>query len=206
MINKADIDGNGNIIIQNADNSIITVNSNNPEELKRLLIDLQNQIDKLPLKIIKLMEEKKTNDVIITGANVHLELNFLLEMLCNKPNGKIGGISFSVTITNLTKENRFFNAPSFKPSVPIEGGFDCFMLTEVVQGQEKIKFPKKLEYGEVVSQAYYIRPDSKEIFDKLFQQDSNATIVAIVSTTIGEIYKSNEYKVSQLLENFKYAR
>jgi len=35
---------------------------------------------------------------------------------------------------------------------------------------------------------------------------SNNVVIQIVSITIGEIYKSNEYKVSQLLENYKYVR
>jgi len=69
-----------------------------------------------------------------------------------------------------------------------------------------IVFPKKLEYGEVITEDYKIRAQSIEIYKKLVAKDEHATIQVIVSTTIGEIYKSNEYKVSQLLENFKNAR
>jgi len=69
-----------------------------------------------------------------------------------------------------------------------------------------VEFPKKLEYGKVVTENYQIRPQSKEIYAKVIAQNENATIQIIVSTTIGEIYKSNEYKVGKLLENFKYAR
>jgi hypothetical protein len=86
--------------------------------------------------------------------------------------------------------------------VPFEDNLDTFAMTDTIKG---ISFPKKLEYGEVVSEAYLIRLNSKQIYDKVIAINNDATIQVIISTTIGEIYKSNEYKVSQLLENFKYA-
>lgn len=198
MINKAEIDGNGNVVIQDSDNSEITINMNSPEEIRKFFIDFQLQLELLPKAILELMESKNTNDIIInSGANVYLGLNFMII------SGGINGINFGVTITNLTKENRFFNAPFFKLSTPFEGDLDTFFMTETINN---IVFPKKLEYGEVVSEAYLIRATSREIYDKVFAIDENATIQVITSTTIGEIYKSNEYKVSKLLENFKYAR
>jgi len=199
MINKAEIDGNGNVVIQNSDNSEITINMNNPEEIRKFFINFQQQLDFLPKAILELMESKNTNEVIVnSGANVYLGLNFIIQ-----PVGGISGINFGVTITNLTKENRFFNSPFFKLSTPFEGDIDTFMMTDTVNN---ISFPKKLEYGEVVSESYLIRATSREIYDKVIAKDVNATIQVITSTTIGEIYKSNEYKVSKLLENFKYAR
>jgi hypothetical protein len=198
MINKAEVDGNGNVVIQDSDNSEITINMSNPEEIRKFFIDFQQQLELLPKAILELMESKNTNDIVInSGANVYLGLNFMILP------GAINGINFGVTITNLTKENRFFNAPFFKLSTPFEGDLDTFFMTETVN---KITFPKKLEYGEVVSEAYLIRATSREMYDKVFAIDENATIQVITSTTIGEIYKSNEYKVSKLLENFKYAR
>lgn len=198
MINKAEIDGNGNVVIQDSDNSEITINMNNPEEIRKFFIDFQQQLKSIPKTIIELMESKNTNEIQIdSGANVYLSLNFLMTP------GIVTGISFGVTITNLTKENRFFNAPFFKLSIPFEGNLDTFAMTDTIS---KISFPKKLEYGEVVSEGYLIRLNSKEIYDKVIAIDKDATIQVITSTTIGEIYKSNEYKVSQLLENFKYAK
>lgn len=198
MINKAEIDGNGNVVIQDSDNSEITINMNNPEEIRKFFIDFQQQLNSIPKTIIELMESKNTNEIKIdSGANVYLSLNFLMSP------GIVSGISFGVTITNLTKENRFFNAPFFKLSIPFEGNLDTFAMTDTIN---KISFPKKLEYGEVVSEAYLIRLNSKQIYDKVIAIDKDATIQVITSTTIGEIYKSNEYKVSQLLENFRYAR
>ena len=131
------------------------------------------------------------------GANVYLSLNFLATP------GAISGISLGVTITNLTKENRFFNAPFFKLSNPFERDFDTFAMTD---STNKIPFPKKLEYGEVVSESYFVRLGMKDVYDKVLALNKNATLQAIVTTTIGEIYKSNEYSVQKIVDNFKYVR
>jgi len=198
MINKAEIDGNGNIVIQDADKSEITINSNNTAELKKFLIDFQTKLNEMPKEIIDLMESKDLNKVTPeNGANIYLSLNFLVQP------STINGIAFGVTITNLTKENRFFNSPFFKFSTPFEGNADTFKMVEVLNN---IVFPKKLEYGEVVTELYPIRPQSKEIYDKLLEKDKDATIEAIVTTTVGEIYSSDEYKISDLLENWKYVK
>jgi hypothetical protein len=118
-INKAEIDGNGNIVIQNTDNSTITIHKDNPEEIRKFFIDFQNQLFELPKQIIDLMEAQNPNKVQTNGANIYLGLNFMFETMYGRPTGQIDGISFGVTITNLTKENRYFNVPFFKLSVPI---------------------------------------------------------------------------------------
>lgn len=201
MINKAEIDGNGNVVIQDADKSEITINMNNPEEIRKFFIDFQLKISELPMKIIELMESKNSNEVVLeTGANIYLALNILVG---TGGISGISGISFGVTITNLTKENRYFNSPFFKLSVPFDGNADTFSMLETMRS---IQFPKKLEYGEVVTENYPIKLKAKEIYDKVIEKDPNATIQVIVTTTIGEIYKSNEYKISELIENYKYAQ
>lgn len=198
MMNKATIDGNGNVIIQDSDNSEIVINMNNPEEIRKFFIDFQNKLNQLPKQIIDVMETKNTpNEQFESAANVYLGLDFLISGV------GIIGISFSVTVTNLTKEHRYFNSPFFKTSVPFDGELDTFVLTNPMN---EISFPKRLEYGEVFKQSYTIMPQSKEIYDKLITKDPNSIIQVIVNTTIGEIFRSNEYRVSKLLENFKYAR
>lgn len=199
MINKSTIDGDGNIVIQDAANSEITINTNNPEEIRKFFIDFQNKLNEIPKEIFELMVSKNPNDVAIkTGANVYLSFNLMVTGM-----GGIGGISLGVTITNLTKENRFFNAPFFKLSKPFDGNLDTFAMTDTIH---QIRFPKKLEYGEVVTETYQIRAQSREIYDKVLAKDKEATIQVIISTTIGEIYKSNEYEISKIVEQFKYAR
>ena len=147
------------------------------------------------------MESKNSNNIEIErGANVYLGLKILFSTGGYR---QINGICFGVTITNLTKENRFFNTPFFKTSIPFDGNVDTFAMIDTMNG---IVFPKKLEFGEVVTEKYQIRPQTKKIYDNLIIQDKDASIQVIVSTTIGEVYKSNEYKVSKLLENYKYAQ
>ena len=197
-INKAEIDGDGNVLIQDADNSEITINMNNPEEIRKFFIDFQEKLHSLPTQILDLMEEKNTNEVeLAVGANVYLSLNYLIVP------GDVDGIAFGITITSLTKENRFFNSPFFKVSVPFEAGADTFMMTDTMKN---VEFPKKLEYGEVVSQTYRIRPQNQQIYEKILGIDPEATIEAIVTTTIGEIYKSNKYSVAKLMESMGYAK
>ncbi|MFO7830340.1 MAG: hypothetical protein R6V23_17100 [Bacteroidales bacterium] len=198
MLNKAEIDGNGNIVIQDSDKSEITINTENSEELKKFLIDFQFKLNELPKEIIDLMESKNLNEVPFEkGANVYLSLNFIVQP------GMPNCLAFGVTITNLTKENRFFNSPVFKSSVPIENNLDTFVLIET---QYDIPFPKKLEYGEVVTESYNIKPESRKLYEKLMEKYKDATLQVIVSTTVGEIYKSNEYKISKLLENWDRAK
>lgn len=198
MINKAEINGQGNVVIQDSDNSEIIINMDNPKEIRKFFIDFQNKLNGLPKQILELMESKNTNDIKIdSGANVYLSLNYQMTP------GNVSGISFGVSITNLTRENRFFNNPFFKLSKPFEKGADTFTMLDTMN---KIEFPKKLEFGEVVTEYYNIRPQSIDIYNKVLVQDKDATIQVIVTTTIGEIYKSNEYKINNLAENFKYSK
>lgn len=198
MINRAEVDGNGNIVIQDSDNTQITINVSNPQEIRQFLIDFQSQLNRLPNEILQIMERQNPNNVEIEkGANVYLGLTFRIT-----GNG-VNAISLTVTITNLTKENRYFNTPFFKLSVPFEGNADTFVLLDKTYD---INFPKKLEYGEVVTEDYLLRPNSREIFDAVIAKDANATLKVIAGTTVGEVYQSNEYRVDKLLENYARVR
>lgn len=189
MINKSTIDGAGNIVIQDLDNSTITINTNNPEEIRKFLMDFQSQLHKLPNEILDLMESKNPNNLVIDNdANVYLSFNFMVSDAGN-------GFALGVTITNLTKENRFFNAPFFKTSDPIEHDLDTFIMTNAIH---KTQFPIKLEYGEVASEAFEIRPSVTDILDKVLRKNEDAFLQAITSTTLGEVYKSNKYSIKQL--------
>lgn len=198
-INKATVDGSGNIVIQGNDKSEITINLDNPVEIREFLINFQNQLSELPNQIIDLMESKNPNDVEINkGANIYFGLNIGISML----GGNIQGISFGVTITNLTKENRFFNSPFFKFSTEYEEGVDTFIL---MNRSKNLTFPVKLEYGEVAREDYPVHSESKEVFEKVYKKDNDATLKVVVNTTLGEVYYSNEYNVKKILDHFEYA-
>ncbi len=198
MSAKAIIDGNGNIVIQKVEGSTITINPTVPEEVRKALIDHQSLIAELPDKIIQILMESNAKEPPIIGANIYLGLSFIAGEFGE------GGVSISVQITNLTKEIRFYNKPFFKVSVPIDKNADTFMMTNVIG--EAINFPKKMEYGEVVSEYYQLVPGNIQMFEELLAKSPHATITAYASTTLGEVYKSEPYPVCDIVKQKKYVR
>lgn len=195
---KAIIDGDGNIVIQKVEGSTITINPAVPEEIRKALINHQSLIAELPDKIIQILMENNTKEPPVIGANVYLSLSFIAGEY------GIGGISISVQITNLTKEIRFFNKPFFKVSVPFEKSADTFMMTNVIGSA--IVFPRKMEYGEVVSENYLLVPGNIKMFDELLAKSPDVTLTAYVSTTLGEVYKSEPYPICDIVKQRKYVR
>lgn len=186
---EAKIDGNGNVIIQDTTNSTITINMNNPEEVSKALVNLNDRLSQLPLKIIMLMEEKRCKELPTVGANVYLSCYIMVQNNDFNRQKCIG-----VTITSTTKDIRYFNEPFFKLSSPLnENGFDTFLMTNKIT---KVQFPHRLEYGQPVSVHYII--SSNDLFQEILSKDTNATIVAVVTTTLGETYYSNKFEIKNL--------
>lgn len=197
---KAEVNGEGNVVIQNSDNSTITININDPAEVRKTLMDLQAELKNLPTKIVRLLMEKADNEDPNSGANVYLNVNLLFETNYGVPTGRIRGIAVGVHVTNTNKEHRYFYEPSFKSSVPFEGDCDTFMMTNAMPN--KPSFPKRLEYGEPFSVHYQIL--DMMVFKAIYEKDPEATLVAFVNTTLGEVFFSNEYKVKDLVKDEKY--
>ncbi|MBR3959990.1 MAG: hypothetical protein IKJ81_08100 [Bacteroidales bacterium] len=198
MSAKVDIDGNGNIVIQKVEGSTITINPSIPEEVRKALIEHQSLISELPDRIIQILMSNNTKEPPIIGANIYLGINYII------PGFSIEGVSINVQITNLTKEIRFYNKPFFKVSIPIERNADTFIMTNVVG--EAIVFPRKMEYGEVVSEGYQLVPNNIGMFEKLLEKDIDATITAYVTTTLGEVYKSEPYPIKDIVRQGKYVK
>ncbi|MBR1798494.1 MAG: hypothetical protein IJ761_01150 [Bacteroidales bacterium] len=129
---------------------------------------------------------KQGQDTLHPVANVDLSQGLLFETYVGKPTGKIDGVAITVVVTNCEKESRFFNYPIFRTSIPIVGTNDSFQMLNAIH---PIVFPAKLEYGEQFSISYKLNPANIEIFSSLLEKDSNATIKAIVATTLYEIFK-----------------
>lgn len=198
MSAKVDIDGNGNIVIQKVEGSTITINPSIPEEVRKALIEHQSLISELPDRIIQILMSNNTKEPPIIGANIYLGINYII------PGFSVEGVSINVQITNLTKEIRFYNKPFFKVSIPIERNADTFIMTNVVG--EAIVFPRKMEYGEVVSEGYQLVPNNIGMFEKLLEKDIDATITAYVTTTLGEVYKSEPYPIKDIVRQGKYVK
>lgn len=195
MFNKpleAKIDGNGNVIIQDTDNSTITINMNNPEEVSKALVNLNDRLSQLPLKIIKFMEEKRCKELPTIGANVYISCYIMVQNNClNVQKCKCIGI----TITSTTKDIRYFNEPFFKLSSPLdEKRLDTFFMTKKIA---EVQFPHRLEYGQPVSVHYIL--SANDLFQKILNKDPNATIVGVVTTTLGETYYSNKCEIRKFI-------
>ncbi|MGI4874148.1 MAG: hypothetical protein ACRYFX_23555 [Janthinobacterium lividum] len=204
METNAQVDGSGNIIIQNVDGSTIIVNQNDAEGIKQLVINLGDRMSRLPQEILQLINEKQDVQMTVDkGANL-----YLTTLIETSGYGLVGGsVMIGVTITNLTKEIRYFNQPFFKvnPSFILEPGLrhDTFAL---LNEKYKIKFPCRLEYGEPVSVAYPINPNSIGNYERIYEEDKKAHIQCFTSTTVGELYESNQYEVVNFLQTLKAIR
>lgn len=198
MSAKVDIDGNGNIVIQKVEGSTITINPAVPEDVRKALIDHQSLISELPDRILKMLMDNNSKEPPVVGANIYLGLGLMAG------NFGIAGVSMSVQITNLTKEIRYFNKPFFKVSIPLEKNVDSFLMTNVVGNV--VKFPRRMEYGEVVSENYRLVPGNIQMFQELLSKDLDAKLTAYVSTTLGEVYKSEPYPIKDIVKQERYVR
>ena len=102
------------------------------------------------------------------------------------------GATINVTITNMRKEYRYFEEPYFKISNELEGKFDTFYLTEIM---DRKSFPIKLEWGQRITVKFELKPAG---IAQLKVLPHDTTLKAIVSTTINEISESNKLYISDL--------
>lgn len=137
---------------------------------------------------IPVVEKEQEND-----GQVYLSVNVIMSEFYGFSGGSLG-----VTITNIEKEHRYFNQPYFKLSQAFDGGADAFYGTKMLR---PVQFPVKLEYGEVASVDYELVKNSLEsIWNKL---PDDATVQAILTTTVGEKYKSNLVPISDIRKVLK---
>ncbi|MCB0670616.1 MAG: TIR domain-containing protein [Saprospiraceae bacterium] len=106
------------------------------------------------------------------------------------------GASLGVTITNINKEYRYFNEPYFQVSEIFGKGSNTFYLIDKLR---PTSFPTKLEYGEVASVDYKLSPNSLEFMWNKLPLD--ATVHAVVTTTVGERFKSNLVTVENVIKS-----
>ncbi|WP_409965972.1 hypothetical protein PIECOFPK_02366 [Mycovorax composti] len=196
MLNKSHIDGHGNVVIQDADNSTITINLSDTEQVRKFFIDFQNKLSELPREILtELQKHNNLESEMKVGANIYLTV--IAEFADFGNNAVLWG----VTITNLTKEHRYFNQPYFKvsPKFELELGLehDTFMMFP----KEQLKFPVRLEYGEVLSLTFEVNPKQFALFEKNATDD--AFLTCYCGTTVGELYNSNEYKLNKFVKDYE---
>ena len=196
MLNKSHIDGHGNVVIQDADNSTITINLADTEQVRKFFIDFQTKLSELPQEI--LTELQKHNNIeteMKVGANIYLTV------IAAIPDFGNNAVLWGVTITNLTKEHRYFNQPYFKvsPKFELEPGLehDTFMMFPKVQ----LQFPVRLEYGQVLNLTFEVNPNQFELFRNNATED--AFLTGYCGTTVGELYNSNDYKLDKFVKDYE---
>lgn len=201
MNNKVNIDGAGNIVIQDITGASIIVNPDNSSELRQLIMDFSSQLEELPKEVLSMIESRQDlNAEIKVGAHMHFTVLADLH-----ENVAYRRLKFGLTITNTTKENRYFNQPFFKvhPKFEIKGSEqDTFVMIP----ENGSIFPKRLEYGEPVFASYEIKTGAYEMYQEILKKDDEAYLQGFVSTTVGELYESNKFYIKKLFEHLKWLK
>ena len=193
---SAQVNGDGNIVIQNSDNTTIIIDTKDIVELRKQISNLQEQLNTLNPEILQVMQEKikdaGTENLPKVDANIYFSIDFITD-------GMKRGMGFSITITNLTKEHRYFTQPSFNLNHPYKGA-DSFVLTTPLGNAPS--FPIRLEYGQPITVSFIIGQGQIAFFKEVLSQDADAAIAVVSSTTVGEIYRSNEHTLKHILESY----
>lgn len=193
---SAQVTGDGNIVIQNSDNTTITIDTKNIVELRKQISNLQEQLNTFNPEILQMMQQKVKDAGTVNlpeiDANIYFGIGIFLDGMTRR-------IGFSITITNLTKEHRYFSQPSFNLSHPFKGA-DSFVLTTTID--EGIKFPFRLEYGQPVTVHYPLDQPQIAFLQEVLSQNEDVSLAVVSSTTVGEIYRSNEHPIKHIIESY----
>ena len=193
---SAQVTGDGNIVVQNSDNTTVTIDTNNIVELRKQISNLQEQLNKLSPKILQVMQQKINdagiNKLPMVDANIYFDIGIFMDGISRR-------MGFSITITNLTKEHRYFSQPSFNLNHRYKGA-NSFILTTSI-GKE-VEFPIRLEYGQPVTVHYTIEDAQISFLREVLSQNEDASIAVVSSTTVGEIYRSNEHYIKYILSSY----
>ncbi len=160
--------------------AFIDLRKYSPEEFAHIII---KKLQKEPT--VPLPEKQQEND-----GKIYLGVKLLISEYQG-----LFGVALGVTMTNIVKEHRYFNEPYFKLTNSFDGGADTFYLFDKLV---PVGFPQKLEYGQVCSVDYQLKPRSMEIWTKL---PPDTLVQSIVTTTVGEKYKSNMVEVSEIIKS-----
>ncbi len=193
---SAHITGDGNIVVQNSDNTTITIDTKNIVELRKQISNLQEQLNLFNPEILQVMQQKVRDagieELPVIDANIYFGIGFFMD-------GINRCLGFSITITNLTKEHRYFSQPSFNLSHPYKGA-DSFILTTTID--EGLKFPVRLEYGQPVTVHYPLNKSQIAFLQEVLNKNEDASIAVVSSTTVGEIYRSNEHTLRHIIDSY----
>lgn len=113
--------------------------------------------------------------------------------------GKVESVGLSVSIVNLCKEPRFFVEPHFELSSDVFDGARAFSPTS--HWPDRLMFPVRLEYGEMVTRTYILPVASLPMFRNALAKEPNVTFAAYAQNTLGKIFKSEDIPVATIVKD-----
>lgn len=196
----AEIEGDNNLVIQGIKDSAITVNLNDNDEVRKLLMDFQEQIAQLPTNILDMLKtEEGVIDETLKGIRLHLSMGLVIPEL--RPD--LRETTFKVAITNFIKTHRFCHQPYFKLSKPVvfmPGTEPADTFTILPHKYSQAEFPSKLEYGQHINADFGVVKNQIEVYRTL--DDGESYIQAFCNTTLGELFSSNKYLITDYLKSY----
>ena len=147
--------------------------------------------------ILKEKSQKMTND-IKQGANLYLTVFSAISDVTKN------SVLWGTTITNLTREIRYFNQPYFKvyPKFQLDEGIEHDTFFMMQDETSNVRFPYRLEFGQTISCKFPVKSQSYKLYEKI-NQEEGSFIQAFVTTTLGEIYNSRKYPISKFIQIYQ---
>ncbi len=162
----------------------------NPQEFGKLIVaKIKNETS----------NESVAQELISDNLDILLSLNHAFAISALQGFSGKSWMSLSVTIINKFREKRYFREPYFKLNKEVEGETKIFKFLDRTNIIKNIKFPITLEFGEEYSISYDIPDDFAEKFK--ITLNNNFSVIAVVSTTIGENFYSNEVEIDNIINN-----
>lgn len=187
-------------ILQGRNGDDLTDDSQYDTAIKEIAEALQNE---KPLPSVLRSTTMERDERKGTSTTVYFSFYHVFEAFNYKYSGK-RGLQIRVTVTNTSKEHRYFHEPYFKMSRPFEGNADAFSMLTVMDTNN---YPIKLEYGQQFTASYRVDSKIAAVFLRLLSEDPSLTIKAVVNTTLGEVIESEAFSLERMkgdLEGLSY--
>ena len=178
-------------ILQGRNGDDLTDDSQYDVVIKEIAMALQNE---RPLPSVLKSTALERGGRKSTVAMVYFSFYHVFETYNYTFSGK-RGLQIRVTVTNSSKEHRYFQEPFFKMSRPFEGNADAFSILTVVDTNN---YPVKLEYGQQFTASYRVDFKIAKVFMRLLSEDPSLSIKAVVNTTLGEVIESESFALERM--------
>ena len=178
-------------ILQGRKGDDLTDDSQYDTAIKEIAEALQNERP-LPGVLRSTVLERGERKVVV--GTVYFSFYHMFETFNYTYSGK-RGLQIRVTVTNTSKEHRYFQEPFFKMSRPFEGNADAFSILTVMDTNN---YPVKLEYGQQFTASYRVDSKIARVFIRLLSEDPSLTIKAVVNTTLGEEIESESFALERM--------